>query len=329
MTTSLANMFHWLLWGKDQEDQQHFWTNNQSSIPNPPSNISLLKCFQPTKEEELKKIILSGNSKACSLDPLPTTLLKELLDTLLSTLTKLVNAAIDQSTIPQSLKSASVTPLIKKPSLDSDDTKNYRPVSNLPYISKLVEKVIVKQLNKHLEDNNLHQINQSAYRKHHSTETALVKICDFILDALDRNQCVFLVLLDQSAAFDTVHEDLLIHKLQTMYGITDSALALFRSCFKGRSQSVYVNGKSSASKFLTTGFPQGSVLGPYMYPLYTSSLFAIAEEHGINIHMYADDTQLYVSFNHLNCHEILHQLESAISEIRVWMAANHLKTEWR
>ena len=154
------------------------------------------------------------------MDPLPTYLLKEIIDSLLPTLTKLVNSCIEQATIPQALKAACVTPLIKKATLDCNDTKNYRPVSNLSYISKLVEKVIVTELHQHLTSNDLYQKDQSAYRKHHSTETALVKICDFILTAIDNNQCVFLVLLDQSAAFDTVHQDLLLYKLCCRYGIT-------------------------------------------------------------------------------------------------------------
>ena len=136
---------------------------------------------------------------------------------------------------------------------------------------------------------------------------------------------MFLVLLDQSAAFDTVHQDLLLHKLCCRYGITGSALTLLSSYFKGRTQSVMIDGTSSEPKELKTGFPQGSVLGPYMYPLYTSELFEIAQKHGINIHMYADDTQLYVACDPAHRHETLKMLETAISEIRQWMIANHLK----
>ena len=202
---------------------------------------------------------------------------EELIDSLLPALTKLVHSCIIQTTIPQTLKAACVTPLIKKTTLDCNDTKNYRPVSNLSYVSKLVEKVIFAQLHQHLTSNDLYQRDQSAYRKHHSTETALVKICDYILTELDKNQCVFLVLLDQSAAFDTVHQDLLLHKLCCRYGITESALTLLSSYFKGRTQSVMIDGTSSEPKELKTGFPQGSVLGPYMYPLYASELFEIAQ----------------------------------------------------
>ena len=284
-----------------------------------------LNKFTPTTEDELKKIILSGNNKCCHLDPLPTFLLKENIDVLLAPLTRLVNTAIEESVIPQSLKAASITPLIKKPSLDPNDTKNYRPVSNLPYVSKLVEKVLVKQIHRHLVTNNLYKVHQSAYRQHHSTETALVKISNDILTAMDQNQCVFLVLLDQSAAFDTVNQDLLLHKLRHKYGITGSAHQLLTSYFKGRTQAVTVNKSTSSPKQLDTGFPQGSVLGPYMYPLYTADLFEIAERHGVAIHMYADDTQLYVSCKPENSGETLTKMEAMIDEVRQWMANNHLK----
>ena len=108
--------------------------------------------------------------------------------------------------------------------------------------------------------NDLYPCNQSAYRKGHSTETALVKIVDDLLSAIDRKRCTFLILLDQSAAFDTVNQDLMLSRLQSNFGITGNALDWLRSYFKGRGQSVAINNVLSKSRELVTGFPQGSVL---------------------------------------------------------------------
>ena len=150
--------------------------------------------FQHVSEEYIRQLITSGKKNSCHLDPIPTSLLIEALDILLPTITNIVNKSISENTMPNRFKSASVTPLLKKTSLDIED-KNYRPVGN--------KKTIVEQLNSHLTENSLHRTHQSAYRKGHSTETALLKIMNYLLKALDKQQSALLVLLVQSAAFDT------------------------------------------------------------------------------------------------------------------------------
>ena len=281
--------------------------------------------FHRVTEDEVRKLMKSYNKKSCHLDPLPTVLLHECLDHLLPVITEIINRSITQSCMPQSLKEATITPIMKKVDEGPEDMKNFRPVSNLPYLSKIIEKVIAKQLEEHFNNNSLHQINQSAYRKDHSTETALVKIMNDLLLAMDHRQCALLVFLDQSAAFDTVNQDLLLSRLQTSFGITGSALEWLTSYFVGRSQRVRIGQDSSEPKQLVTGFPQGSVLGPQAYPIYTSPLFAIAQEHNLEIHMYADDTQLYKTFDACDAQEALEAMESGITAIKQWMTANHLK----
>ena len=174
-------------------------------------------------------------------------------------------------------------------------------------------------------DNDLHDVHKSAYRKSHSTETALVKIFDDVLSAVDNKECVLLVMLDQSAAFDTVNQDILLHRLKTKFGVRDEALAWLQSYFKGRSQSVFIKGISSKPKELGTGLPQGSVLGPNKYPKYSSPLFMFAKKYNVCMHMYADDTQLYVSFSADEGADAKRRLEDCITEIRQWMGKNHLK----
>ena len=217
------------------------------------------------------------------------------------------------------------TPLLKKSSLDKEDLKNYRPVSNLSYISKLSEKVIVKQLNQHMIDNNLHEPFQSAYRSHHSTETALLRVHNDILQAIDKKNCVMLVLLDLSAAFDTIDHDILLNRFEKTLGLTGSVLSWLKSYFSERYQSVNIKGKSSEKHPLKTGMPQGSVFGPFGFPHYSGPLGAICRRHRIQYHLYADDTQLYISFTPSDCPTATSRLEACISEIRDWMKNNFLK----
>ena len=143
-----------------------------------------LASFTLVIAEILKREILKGNSKACHLDPIPTWLVKECLDVLIPTVTNIVNTSLDSSLMPDIFKTATVTPLLKKLGLSVEEYKNFRPVSNLPYLSKLMEKVVVKQLNNYMEVNGLTELNQSTYGKHQSTETALVSINNDTLCAI-------------------------------------------------------------------------------------------------------------------------------------------------
>ena len=288
-------------------------------------DVPQLTSFQPVSQDELRKIILSGNSKSCFLDPIPTTLLKECLDCLLPRLEKIVNASLSTSTVPQSLKAASVTPLLKKTGLDADEFPNYRPVSNLPFLSKLIEKCVLAQLDTHMKTNNLQEQHQSAYRTNHSTETALLKITNDLLCEMDKSKCSILIMLDQSAAFDTVNQDILMQRFKCNYGISGAAYDWLNSYFRHRTQAVTVSGESSEPRELVTGFPQGSVLGPFSYPAYTAPLFAIARQYEVNMHMYADDTQMYVSFEPCNAADAVRNLEKCMLDVREWMVQNHLK----
>ena len=266
----------------------------------------------------MKKEITKTNNKFCHLDPLPTTLLKSVLDCLLPSVTKLVNASIQSSTFPTEWKTATVTPLLKKPSADPEDKKNYRPVSNLSYVSKLTEWIVMKQIDQHMKKHKLHQIHQSAYRTNHSTETALVKINNDILTEMDNMKCVLLVMLDMSAAFDTVDQTTLPDRFRHDFGIDDAANDWLRSYFSERQQCVNINGTLSERKTIQRGMPQGSIIGPKGYPPYVSPIFSIAKLHDINMHMYADDTQLYVSFLPEHFEVVKLKMEQCIEAIRIW-----------
>jgi hypothetical protein len=229
--------------------------------------------FDSVSVDDVVKLIKSCPSKSCSLDPLPTWLLKDVVDDLAAPITKLINSSLSSCKFPNAMKQALVTPLLKKQNLPSESLKNYRPVSNLSFVSKLTEKVVASQLGSHMCENDLYVPVQSAYRSHHSTETALLKVLNDMLVSVDEGNGVILVLLDLSAAFDTIDHEILIDRLSQRLGIKDHALSWFKSYLSERLQSIHLHGNSSTPKYLLFGVPQGSVLGPILFSAYQTPLF--------------------------------------------------------
>ena len=179
--------------------------------------------------EFVKNIIKSSPNKSCALDPLPTHILNLTLDSVVDCITDIINESLVSGTVPPCFKNAIVTPLIKKQNLNQNELKNYRPVSNLPFVSKILEKVVARQIVTHIEMFNLLEVNQSAYRKFHNTETALLKIYNDILMLADEKKVVALVLLDLSAAFDTIDHNILIKRLDVTFGMRGTVLNWFMS----------------------------------------------------------------------------------------------------
>ena len=328
--TKLAQSFSDFFVSKIEKIRTHIDEQKCNNVlitpPSPPlENIS---SFNPTTDEEIKKVIDKAKSATCNLDPIPTSLLKECSDLLLPTITEILNLSLSTGIVPSCIKHAIVRPLLKKKHLDHDNFKNYRPVSNLPFISKVLEKIVVNRLLLHMEKHNLHETMQSAYKQQHSTETALIRVQNDILTNLDKKRGVLLVLLDLSAAFDTIDHTTLLHQLQHRLGISGMALQWFDSYLTGRTQSVSVESVCSEPTPLRYGVPQGSVLGPLLYTIYTLPLGDILREAGISYHLYADDTQIYMSFSCTDSNSqqsCLNSVQRCVTQIKSWMLNNKLK----
>ena len=282
--------------------------------------------FALIDETELKSIISELNKKNCELDPIPLNLFLECLDELKPILLYIVNASLKSATFPENLKNALVKPSIKDHSGDINDYQNYRPISNLSFISKIIEKCVHKQLTKHLECYKLHAEHQSGYRPNHSCETATLAIYNDLLCVTDKKNKVVLLLLDLSAAFDTVNHQSLLTKLYQNFGISGMVLKWFESYLKDRSFTVSVDNVKSSKCFIRIGVPQGSILGPILFILYTKDVEMIARKYGFMIHMYADDTQLYIEFNPIfhDIADIENKIILCLKEIKEWMIENYL-----
>ena len=286
---------------------------------------SSFTAFRTCSQEEVRKIVMSSPIKSCSLDPVPTFLLREFIDLLLPFVTKMVNESLAQGRLPDSQKHALVTPLIKKPGLDTADMNNYRPVSNLSFMSKLIERVVANKLNEYLSANNLLPRFQSAYRKGHSTETALLRVWSDMLMAADERKVTLLNLLDMSAAFDCVDHQILLQRLQVAVGIGGTALDWIRSFLSGRTQQVLYGGEQSATSEVLFGVPQGTVLGPLLYVLYTAPLSNVITRHQVNLHQYADDLQLYTSVLPTEVSIATDRLDACLVDVEAWLKASRLR----
>ena len=199
--------------------------------------------------------------------------------------------------VSSNLKEALLWLLLKKAGLDTIP-QNYHPVSNLSYLSKVIEKVVCNQLVDYTEQTGMTEKYQSAYKHNHSTEFALLHVRTDILQAMDNQEVTCLILLDLSAAFDTVSHSLLLNRLRYIFSVTDMALNWKESYLKDHTQSMVLGDMDttrakSEAKHIKQGVPQGSILGPTLFTLYISPLGDICRSHEVLFQSYADDQQIY------------------------------------
>ncbi|KAK7909783.1 hypothetical protein WMY93_014467 [Mugilogobius chulae] len=252
-----------------------FFTNKvtaiRSSLPAIPSPSSvntsinsenIFSKFTMVTHIQVENIIKNMRASTCSLDPLPTSLIKSNITVISPLITAIINTSIQTGQIPSALKSAVIHPHLKKSSLDPENLANYRPISNLPFLTKVLEKVVAAQLHNHLLTHNLYEKFQSGFRSAHSTETALVRVMNDVLMTSDQGSSSLLLLLDLSAAFDTVDHHTLLNRLQNEVGLSGTTLSWFQCYLSGRTEHVAIEQAKSLPHTVTCGVPQGSVLGP-------------------------------------------------------------------
>ena len=286
---------------------------------------SALSEFEELDMEKFHNIFKVMNNKPHPNDPIPVWLLNSCIDILAPVLLYIINRSLHE-TFPDPLKHAVVRPKIKEADLNADELKSYRPLSNLPFLSKLIEKCANSQIQTYLQNNKLYPKYQSAYRKGHSCETALIKVVNDVQKEISSRKMVAMVLLDLSSAFDTIDHHVLLQKLQNNFGITGSVLNWLKSYLTNRTFAVRIANVEGQPVILIYGVPQGSILGPLLFVLYIHDVVEIAERHGFNAHLYADDCELYIGFNPLaeNTSNAL-AVQACFHDIKMWMQHNFLK----
>ena len=313
----------------DLKDNTTINTQDEFIEHTPLTNLTLTK-FQPVTIECVEKLLSNDANKMCQLDPIPTNIVKVISGSISPSLRDIINTSLTSTTFTSDLKQALLKQLLKKADLPLI-FKNYRLVSNLSYVSKLIEHVVFDQLTEYTARTGNAEPLQLAYWKIHSTETAVLRIKTDILQLLDKKKVTCLILLDLSAAFDPVDHKLLLHTLEHRFGIKDTALNWIRDYLTNRTQQVVLdnpNGEAIQLKptILTWEVPQGSVLGPLLFTLYTSPLGDLCCKHVISFHCYADDQQNYLGFKPTvpgDDRQCLDRLEHCISDIRAWMKLNY------
>ena len=282
--------------------------------------------FEELTEEEVTKLISELNTKSCEIDTIPASMVKEYVNELLPVITKLVNLSLQTGTFPEKWKEAIVRPLLKKRGLELEYA-NYRPVSNLTFFSKLIEKAVLLRLNNHCDNYDLLPTNQSAYRRFHSCESALLRLVHDLLDAMEKQEVTALIAIDLSAAFDTVDHDILLEVLQKQYGVTGTALNWVDSYLRPRSCKVNVGSAYSTPRSLQCCVPQGSCSGPWFYLTYAGTLFDEIPS-SISVYGFADDHTANKRFcpNSVGDERLaITHLEECAVTINNWMNSNKLK----
>ena len=206
--------------------------------------------------------------------------------------------------------------------MNAQNLNSYRPIFNLSFLSKIIENVILDQLLEFFETSQVFPDNQSAYQRLYSTETALCSVINDLLIMMDEGRCGILILLDLSAAFDTVVHSLLIKDLKRI-GIDGDALDYLEDYLENRTYCVQIGETLSGTKPLNRGVPQGSVLGPILFCIYTIELTYLLQEHGVKFKLFADDTQFYLSLR--NVEDIERKINEVMNDVRIWMNSNQLK----
>ena len=271
-----------------------------------------------TISQVIKTIMKINPYKASGIDKISARFLRIAAPVIAPSITRIINMSLSTGKFPSRWKTAMVTPLFKKGT--ECDPSNYRPISVLPILSKVIERHFHDSLYAFLNENNLIYTRQSGFRRGHSTETALIKIIDELLFNLDNDKVSGMVLIDYRKAFDMVDHELLLKKLE-VYGIVNHELQWCQSYLLNRKQVVRLGGKMSSEVVMKYGVPQGSILGPLFFILFINDLPLHVTSQ---LDLYADDTTIIDSSDFSNISNLELSLNSSVSEVQHWANANKL-----
>ena len=294
----------------------------------PPRITPTLKSFTTITENDLLKLIMEMPTKTCESAIIPTKLLKEILPTIIPALTKIANLSINNGVFFEKWKSATVKPLIKSQSKGTIH-QNYRPVSNLTFLSKVIEKITLNQFTQHCEDYHLLPNYQSTYRKFHSCKTSLIKLVNDLLWAMEKQEVTAMTVLDLLPAFDTVDHDLLLEVLNRRFGVKGRALKWYEQYLKPRKFKVSINNTYSKEQTINYSVPQGSIQGAFLFNAYASTISDVIPPT-LEVMGYVDDHLIRKTFRPGNTNsntesDTIAFMEDSMLEVSRWMNEVRLK----
>ncbi|KAI5717914.1 hypothetical protein M8J77_013445 [Diaphorina citri] len=269
---------------------------------------------------DLLKCLKKGHPSSMGYDQIPLSYLTRMLDVVAPVILHIFNRSVESKVFPEVWKRALIRPIpkVKNPSSASD----YRPISLLCSLSKVLERLISQQISSYLNQHNLFNTFQSGFRSGHSTCSALLKVSDDIQAAMDQTKASILVLFDFSKAFDLVSHRILLAKLKT-FGFSEDAVGWFASYLTGRSQCVLgTHNNRSDWRPVQSGVPQGSVLGPLLFSLFINDVASCFDS--CHFHLYADDLQIYLSSSKTNILQTVNTINAEIDNLVLWAKRNCL-----
>ena len=266
---------------------------------NPPGTRQVLQNLTCVTDDEVSCLVLLALGKSSDLDPRPTGLVKDSIEIPVTLLASIVDLSLSGGLFRSHLKSAFVSPPSKHPTFNKERMTNCQPVWNISVLSKVLENLVASHLNSHINSSNTSNRYQSTYRTLHSTKSALLKIHNNILSSVHDDKVKALNMLNLSAAFDTIDGTFLLYRLDHWFRVTRKALGWFESYLTARCQRIKIGHCPSYITYLPFWLALGSALGPVLFALYITSLSSMISGHVIPHHLYADDSQLFVSLHHV------------------------------
>ena len=307
-----------------------FLKNNNAKISDDLITDEVNHILRTSKEPEFSfsevtvgqviKMVRTIKSNACGVDGISAYFLKLGIEHSVYAFTDIINASLKFNKFPDRWKKALVKPLPKI--VNATVSSDYRPISLLPAFSKILEKLVAKQMVEYLKRTGFLDNLQSAYKQSHSTVTALLNVCDDIYEALENSELTFLVLLDYSKAFDCANHRLILAKLKSA-GFKNDSLSWITSYLSGRSQKVITGSQESSWEGVVNGVPQGSVLGPLLFTILVSDISNVIRRG--RYHLYADDTQLYYKCKVEDANTTIAKINSDLENICNYSKRNCLK----